>query len=203
MHDSTIPIPPRMRALDLDPRGYPIPYMVWRDRTGRPHFTINDEEHRLEILKRDLCSICGQPLKGPRWMTGGPLSAFHEHGAYNDPPMHEACLHYAMVVCPYLAAPSYARRIDAKTVTPENREGYRLFMDITQIPDRPDIFVCVLARTHKWGITNNVAYSRPKRPYLKVEYWRHGRQLSQREGERISAEIMSQPLPERLTPRIV
>jgi hypothetical protein len=191
-----------MRRLDRDHRGYPIPYLVWRDKHGRPHFTINDEGRRLEALTRDLCSICGQPLGGARWFTGGPRSAFDENGCYTDPPTHEQCLHYAMVACPYMASPNWARRIDAKTVKPEDREDTRIFMDNSMIPDRPVLFVAVLCRKHTWWMTHNVIYTAPKRPYLRVEYWQHGRLLSDREGERVSAEIMGTPIPNLRMPRL-
>jgi hypothetical protein len=39
---SGVAIPKRMRSLERDKRGYPIPFIVLRDKTGQPQFTIND-----------------------------------------------------------------------------------------------------------------------------------------------------------------
>ena len=47
----------------------------------------------------------------------------HENGAFADPPGHRACVTYALQVCPYLAAPSYAKRIDGETLI--DRAGIR------------------------------------------------------------------------------
>ena len=38
-----IAVPERMKHLDRDHRGYPIPYIVFRDSDNKPHFTINDD----------------------------------------------------------------------------------------------------------------------------------------------------------------
>jgi hypothetical protein len=158
--------------------------MVFRDKTGRPHFTINNEANRFMLLMHDKCSICGQKLLRLRWFVGGPLSAFHEHGSYMDPPLHRECMHYALQVCPYLALPSYTKRIAARTV--RNPESNRIFMDQTQIPDRPVVFVCVGATGQSIRNTGNPLspiYVTPKRPpYKAIEYWKDGRQTSQAEA---------------------
>ena len=85
------PIPKRMQHLPRDHRGYPIPAMVWRDQTGQPHFTINDETVRYMLLIENRCSICGTALLPLRWFVGGPLSAFDPNGMYLDPPVHRDC----------------------------------------------------------------------------------------------------------------
>jgi len=169
-----VKVPLRMRHLERDHRNYPIPVMVFRDKAGRPHFTINDEAKRTTILIDDLCSICGKPLLKTRWFAGGPMSAFHPNGAYMDPPMHIECMRYAMQVCPYLAMPVYGKRIDARTI--REPEPSRIFIDYTQMPDRPVVFVCVgaIAQEVRWG---KPLYISPKRPYKHVEFWQHGKQL--------------------------
>ena len=172
----TVPIPERMKHLELDPRGYPIPVMVWRDNTGIPYFTINDTNTRFKIIRQELCSICGTKLFRGRWFVGGPLSAFHPNGAYNDPPMHLECAEYALKVCPYLAAPSYAKRIDTKKVKSENISSTTMFIDPTMMPNRPEIFVAVHARGHKVGPFPDLIL-KPLRPYIDVRFWRQGVQI--------------------------
>jgi hypothetical protein len=169
-----------MRGLACDHRGYPIPWGVFVDKAGRPHFQINDDVLRYKALKGGLCPICGYPLLRGRWFVGGPMSAFHENGAFADPPMHHECMQYAMRVCPYLAAPRYGGRIDDRTL---GADRPALLADYTQIERRPDLFVAALATGQKLcGLTfsPNVI---PRRPYLRVEYWSHGVQLTADEGE--------------------
>lgn len=175
-----LPIPSRMSALDRDVRGYPIPWGVMVDNDGLPHFAINLEERRHEMVKRDLCSICGGKLFRGRWFVGGALSAFHEHGAFIDPPMHSECAHYAIQICPYLAAPRYAKEIGLAKIKGRKHPNM-LLIDNTMIPGRPtgDIFVLLMA-------TGQVAFdnlnTKPKLPYSSIEFWRHGLRIPDAEG---------------------
>jgi hypothetical protein len=171
-------IPDRMKHLDIDPRGYPIPWTVFRDNDGRPHFTVNDEMKRIQCLEKDLCPICKGPLLRGRWFFGGPASAFHPDGAYMDPPLHHECMTYAAQVCPYLANPSYLKRIDAKTIDPDKIGGNRVFIDPTQIPTRPSFFVGVMAI----GQTISNGYVKPKRPYRALEIWRNGNRITEKDA---------------------
>jgi hypothetical protein len=164
-------VPERMLKLERDPRGYPIPWTVMRDSDGRPHFTINDTARVQRALKEDRCAICGDKLFRGRWFIGGPGSAFHPNGAYIDPPLHHECMRYAAQVCPYLARDHYAKRIDALTLDRAKVEGMAIFLDETQDPNRPEVFVAVMAVGQR--VTEN-GYLQPKRPYRAVEVWRHG-----------------------------
>jgi hypothetical protein len=194
-----ITIPKRMRHLPRDRRGYPIPKSVLIDRNGRPHFTINDDVVRLKQLVEKRCPICGAKLTGKQWFVGGPQSAFNEHGAYIDLPMHYECAHYALQACPYLAAPNYSGRINAATLSDDD-DTMRVLLDQTMIPDRPPLFVAVQCRTHQ--ITLN-GYLQPMRPYLRVEYWQHGKRLDDAEGEAQTKDYMTVPLPARQPMRII
>lgn len=182
--DSTLAVPKRMQRLDRDSRGYPIPASVYRDREGRPHFTVNNQATHLALLLDDRCGICGQALLQMRWLVGGPLSAFHPNGAYFDLPMHRECMHYALRVCPYLAMPVYGRRIDARTI--REPEANRVFLDPTVIPNRPEVFVAVGTKGQTVRRRPSLAAPWcivPNRPYTAIEYWRHGKQLSEQEGQ--------------------
>lgn len=173
-------LPDRMRHLPVDKRGYPIPWGVLIDDGGLPHFAINVEERRHEMVKRDLCSICGSKLFRGRWFVGGTLSAFHEHGAFIDPPMHSECSHFALQTCPYLAAPRYTKEIGLEKI--KNRKPANIMLiDNTLIPGRPteDIFVALMAT--RQDVFDNLN-TKPKHPYSVVEFWRHGSRISDAEG---------------------
>lgn len=194
---SDIPIPARMQRLARDSRGLPIPAGVFIDSTGTPHFTVNDEATRQRHLAEDRCSICGSKLIGGRWFVGGARAAFHDHGTYFDPPSHDECAHYALLVCPWLAARHY-RRVDERKRASRVSGGI-VGVDITQIPDRPPVFVAVLARQS----VLDPPYVKPLRPYMRIEYWRYGTQLDEAEGRAIVDQIMAAPLPPRQRPRLV
>lgn len=197
-----VPIPARMRHLEVDRRGYAIPWGVYRDPAGTPHFTINDETRRQKIINDDLCGICATKLFRGRWFVGGPLSAFDPQGCYIDPPMHRDCLEYAMTACPYLAAPSYDKRIDDATLR-KSGQATPLLVEQTMLPGRPEVFVAIMAigQTVHWnGIQS---YLSPKRPYHRVEFWRFGTVLPQAEGAALVAEIIARPTPEKRQPRFI
>lgn len=183
------PLPREMERLPKDRRGYPIPVLVLRDTDGRPHFTINDERTRHRLLHEDRCGICGGKLLRGRWFVGGPASALDPKGAYFDPPMHRGCAVYALQVCPWLAAPHYERTIEARTLNPDKMPtGMVGLIDRTQIPDRPVLFVAVMAIG---TLTNRedgplIEYIRPKRPYRAVEFWRAGQRLPEDDADVIS-----------------
>lgn len=186
-HFRDVPIPDRMRGLPLDDRGYPIPVIVLRDRSGRPHFTVNAQEVVEEMIFQDRCSICGGGHDRRRWFVGGPMSAFHPNGSYMDPPLHAECMRYAMRVCPWLGIVRFRSRIDGGTMSTEEIERTRVVIDRTMIPGKPAVFVCVGADSQVITTrTIQATYLRPERPYKAVEYWRDGKQLEAGVGEALA-----------------
>jgi hypothetical protein len=188
-----VPIPVRMQGLELDRRGYPIPFNILRDHEGKPHFQINDDEMSWKCIKERLCSICGQELLDDIWMTGGNLSVFHERGAFVDTPVHHECGQYAMQVCPYLAVQSYGKRIDLGTLDPEKFPGM-VFMDPTIAPERPTFFA--LAKTRDYGVTvynSGERYLHPEKPYIAFECWKDGVQISAEDAQQLLNEQYQNP----------
>lgn len=179
-----IPVPDRMRHLDRDARGYPVPWVVVRDSTGKPHFTVNDEAKRMLCFRDDLCGICGKRLTRGRWFVGGPLSAFDPHGFYVDPPMHAECARFALQVCPYLSSDNWGRSIAGKSVSQEERDRMNIqIVDYTMLPERPSIFVAVMAtKQHLHYADGLQTYIVPHRPYRHIEYWRHGKRVDPDRG---------------------
>lgn len=181
-------IPERMMRLDRDRRGYPIPWIVFRDDDNQPHFTINDTRKVLRCASEDRCSICGEKLLRGRWFIGGPKSALHPQGAYIDPPLHHECMQFAARTCPYLVRASYAGRLDAATLDPAKAKGVIGFQDTTMDPTRPACFVAVMAVGQ--SRTPN-GYLVPKRPYRRLEIWKDGALI-----EVFDAEQIMQKLPD-------
>jgi hypothetical protein len=193
-HFRDVPIPALMKDRPLDPRGYPIPWNILIDSTGKAHFTINNEELRQMAIRDRLCPICGVRLWKAMWFVGGPGSALHEQGAYIDPPMHKECATYALRVCPYLAAPNYSntKRIDAKTLSPAERAKIPVLIDNTMDPERPALFV--MAMTTKMDVTYN-SYLRPHRPWKAMEFWRFGERLDHGAGMFIANNELARKFP--------
>jgi hypothetical protein len=165
-----VPIPARMAKLPRDERGYPIFVMAYRDQQGRAHFTVNDEAIRRRLVRSDQCSICGGRLLRGRWFVGGARSAFDPHGAYIDPPMH-------------LAAPKYAGLIGGRTIAADDSitlvDQQAIMSPSTANDVRPDYFVAVLARGQRNELMPTGYAISPTRPYITVEYWRHGCRISE------------------------
>lgn len=183
------PIPEQMKHLPLDHRGYPIFYIALRTPDGKAIFTANDVRRQYEVALHDLCEICGRILHYERWFIGGPLSAFHEQGSYIDAPMHEECAHYSLNVCPWLAAPNYGKSIAQLQV---DRIPDAVSVDHTmsgQEDKRPALFVAVACKGQDLSISDAI-YFRPHRPYAKIEYWQHGKQLSDAVGSRAALEYL-------------
>jgi hypothetical protein len=177
-----VTVPERIARLPHDRRGYPIPWNVVTVEDGTPFFTINDDRRHWRALRENLCPICGEHLRGERWFTGGPRSAFDEHGWYLDLPGHHECVTFALATCPYLASPKYLGRIDVPDATKLPPE-LRILIDETVIPERPDVFVTVASNRVEMQERGLLfPYVRPKRPYLAHEYWRHGRQIEVEEA---------------------
>jgi hypothetical protein len=165
------PIPERMRHLDRDRRGLPIPFVVYRDTTGRPHFTINDHFKVDRAAEFRLCAICGDRLGAHKWFVGGPASAFHPNGRYLDGPIHRDCGRFALQACPFLMATSYAHRIDAATLRVEDAHPGMGLIDYTQHPVQPVVFV--FADTNAYTRSATGIFD-PVRPWRAVEFWRRG-----------------------------
>lgn len=187
-----VPIPRRMRGLKIDARGYPEPWNLLIDKTGKAHFTINDPHRTVQAIREGLCGICGQPYDPDGvWLVGGVLSALHEHGCYIDPPVHHQCGTYALKVCPYLAVPNWNNKTIGlkvaagipKEALPEEVAGFK-DVSVPGLDKRPPMFVFVHAHSYAVGWDEN-RYIHPVRPFLGAEFWLHGQQISNEQAETI------------------
>jgi len=180
-----VPIPPKMRMLDRDRRGYPVPWIVQRDLDRRPFFVMNDHQKVAACARRKVCGICGWKLERDVWLVGGPGAAFHEHGAYLDPPMHKACALYALQVCPYIAT-RYTKRVDTALASQGRwHPAMKVLTEDGMLPEQPPFFV--LAKTAHAPMRTRIDLGEaprfhPKRPWLAVEFWRQGQQIGDAEA---------------------
>jgi hypothetical protein len=189
MKRSDVPIPPKLRMRPKDPRGYPIPYIVTVDLEGSAFFILNDAEKVHLAISRGLCGLCGTKLEFDRWVIGGAGAAFHEQGAYLDPPVHHDCGEYALRVCPFLAT-SYSRRLEMKGLRDIKMPlGYKIAVDEDAIPQQPPFYVFAkTANVTRWPQGPGVTYFVPKRPFQKVEFWKHGERITAADAERLLSE---------------
>jgi hypothetical protein len=129
-----------------------------------------------------------------RWFIGGPAPAFHPQGAYLDLPTHAECCHYALQACPFLAAPRYAREIAPIQQKKLEAEGALVIEDSHANPDRPPLFVAVMATGQR--VIARGQYVKPRTPYSRVEYWQHGRQLDDAAGMALALKATEPPISE-------
>ena len=182
----SVPIPPKMRLLDRDRRGYPVPWIVQRDLDRRPFFVMNDVERTGACGRRKVCGICGQKLERDVWLIGGPGAAFHADGAYLDPPMHRLCATYALRVCPYIGS-RYSKRVDTALASQGRWDPrMRTVVEDGMLPEQPPFFV--LARTKAAAMIVDERGSprfHPRRPWLAVEFWKLGVEISDAEAREL------------------
>lgn len=163
-------------------RGLPIPFVVYRDADNIPHFKINDENKVKACIESDLCSVCGEKLSGDSWLIGGPKSAFHPNGAYIDVPVHKECGVFSLQNCPYMAYTKYSAK------TPLGLLGYEVdgmkLYNPTLDQNRLEYFVFIKISSYTVKVVSH--YERfiyPKRPYLEIEYWKDGCEISKKDAE--------------------
>lgn len=189
-----IPIPEMMKDLEKDKRGYPIPFIVARDKNNIPRFQINDHWLVEKCLAEKLCSVCGKPLNDDMWLVGGPMSAFHPQGSYIDPPGHEHCIKYSLQVCPYLINVNYKKRIDLANVVEGDFPESMVFVDETMDETRVPFFVTIKLRSYRivrYSISER--YIVPDRNYLVVEFWNGGVKITSEEADKLYQEHLKNP----------
>ncbi len=103
----SVPLPDRIRALPVDPRGYPVPFFV-KCVNGSYDFRVMDVEAGLRALRVGLCWICGQKLGRFVAFVGGPKSELT--CGFADLPSHLDCATFAAQTCPFMVLPAARMR---------------------------------------------------------------------------------------------
>lgn len=188
----SVPLPESMSGLPKDKRGYPIPWIVLRDKHGLPHFTVNDGRKVAQCAKFGLCGICGKALgthvpKNPQkgaYFVGGPACFYSERGAFLDPPMHRECAEYAMRVCPYIANPSYGKSLGMGTLTDASTPAGIAVVEHDASPgldNKPPLFIMGLARrwTYFEPQPGQILFrpTNPRRDWVFLSAWKDGEAL--------------------------
>lgn len=99
--------PPRIAALPLNEKGYPIPWFV-EYVDGKPDFRIMDGKKWQRAVKEKRCWICGEPLGINMTFLAGPMCGINRISS--EPPSHFTCATYAAQACPFLTLPKALRR---------------------------------------------------------------------------------------------
>jgi len=176
-----VPIPERMRHRPVDRRGYPVP-VIAAIKDGEPLFAVNDMDITTRMIRQDRCTICGGKLFRGRWLVGGGLSALGFNGKFADAPAHGECTHYALQVCPYLAAPNWRTPIGKLQAAKANIEMAFDLADQIDVADtnRPEAFVAIMASKIDIEMQGlGVVLCRPRIGHVqRAEVWRKGEQLS-------------------------
>lgn len=101
------PLPARMKRLRVDERGYPIPWFVsYVD--GRPEFRVYRVDKLLRANRSGLCWICGNKAGRVHTFILGAVHALTR--MTSQPPCHAECARFAVMTCPFFAAPIDVRR---------------------------------------------------------------------------------------------
>ena len=106
-------IPPRMRALPIDARGYPVPYFAaWID--GVPDHRVQDPDKFPAAVRPPYrCWVCGQPRGVYKSFVLGPMCTITR--TTTEPALHLDCATWSARNCPFLTRPHMTRREDEFT----------------------------------------------------------------------------------------
>jgi hypothetical protein len=104
--------------------------------------------------------------------------------------MLDAASLYAVRTCPYIAAPKYLKRIDdAQLKNSSDPDMFAVRFHQEVVEDRPALFVRLMTTGQKLvPSSDGDVLIVPKRPYSRVEFWRHGQLLDFKEGRQLAVE---------------
>lgn len=128
-------IPERMRGLDLDEHGVPVPWCTaWID--GQPALGLLNRERTEHAAVYGRCTLCAQPLGPKRTFLLSPIAMLQ--GMTREPPAHLECMSFAACVCPQMMTPVRNRHAKPGTwclwstgrydVLADRREGMLFFL---------------------------------------------------------------------------
>jgi len=99
-------LPPRMKTMPRDKRGYPVPAFVsWFN--GQPDFAVMNPEHLRRCIGQSRCWVCGDQLGTYKAFVIGPMCVVNR--VTSEPPSHRDCATFAALNCPFLSRPMAKR----------------------------------------------------------------------------------------------
>lgn len=172
-------LPPRLRKLPVDARGYPVPWFVaWVDGPDGPEtvpeFRAMDARKFRRAIKERLCWVCGEALG--RWLAFpiGPMCAITR--TISEPPSHLECAEWSVRNCPFLSQPRQVRREDGLPDDVEAPGGIAIMRN-------PGVMCLWVTRSYE--VFNDghgkplITIGEPER----VAWWREGRAATREEVE--------------------
>lgn len=187
-----VEIPPKMQHLERDKRGYPVPHIILKSKNGEPNFIVNNDVEVMRCLAEQRCHVCGLKLGEDMWMIGGPKSAFHPRGAFNDGPVHKECGEYSLQVCPYLAVSNYRGKQTMDDIAAGKFDNPVILHNPTQDPNRVPFFVFAKVSAYNVTISGIHRFVKPAKPYLEVEYWNDGLRLHESDVKEVIDSIKAE-----------
>lgn len=112
------PIPSRIAALPVSPKGYPTPWFVETMPDGTRDFRIMSAGRRVLAVRKKLCWVCGEPVGRHMTFVAGPMCGINRTTA--EPPCHMGCAVWSAMACPFMVLPAAKYRLanlpeDART----------------------------------------------------------------------------------------
>lgn len=104
-------MPGSIARLQVDGRGYPIPWFVDRAAplfNGNPDFRIMDGKRLKMAIRERRCWVCGERIM-TKWavFVAGPMCGINRTSA--EPPCHSWCAEWTVRACPFLSVPKRLR----------------------------------------------------------------------------------------------
>ena len=169
-------LPPRLRLLPLDSRGYPVPWFVeWID--GVPEFRAMSGVKFERAIKAKRCWVCGGSLGRYMTFVAGPMCLINRTSA--EPPSHHDCADWSARNCPFLSRPHMVRREDDVC----NASGH----GDAAIPRNPGVAALVTTRKYSVFRARGAAASGwliDMGKFERVEWFAEGRPATRAEVER-------------------
>ena len=172
------PLTPRIAALPIDERGYPIPYFVgYID--GKPDFRLADTRKWYICHNDRMCWTCGQKLGTHATFVIGPMCSVTRTTA--EPPSHLECAEWSVKGCPFLSRPGMVRREGGAKDPAEKAAGDM----IERNPGVTALWTCRGWALNKRGYS--VFRDQAGKPLIEVgnpvsvSWWREGREATRAE----------------------
>jgi len=169
-------VPSRMLDLDVDDRGYPVPYFV-AVIDGKPDHRVADPAKLIACVRDKLCWVCGRRMVFPPVCVIGPMCGVNR--VSSEPPVHEECARFSVLGCPFLSRP-HAKRREA------GMPGGLVLPPGTMIARNPGVMLLWWSQGVSMFETDRVKHGRDflfdvGKP-LAVEWWTEGRMAMRREA---------------------
>jgi hypothetical protein len=110
-------VPPHMRQLPIDPRGFPVPWFTpWDEQKQCWRFDAADFRRWDIAVNKRRCWICGGQLFRNLAFLVGPMCVINR--TTSEPASHCECAEFAAKACPFLSRPRMRRASNEDVLDP-------------------------------------------------------------------------------------